>query len=74
MRPEPTDDMVERVALLASMTDSEKSVRNLVSDANLRLAGILLPHQSIGETEGPTADEIFLDSQAKVVRGHSEVH
>ena len=31
------------------MTDSEKSVKNLVNDKNLRLAGLLLPHQSIGE-------------------------
>ena len=38
-----------RSALLASMTDSEKRVKNLVNDANLRLAGLLLPHQSIGE-------------------------
>ena len=38
-----------RSALLASMTDNEKSVKNLVNDANLRLAGLLLPHQSIGE-------------------------
>ena len=41
--------MVLRAALLASMTDSEKSVKNLVNDTNLRLAGLLLPHQSIGE-------------------------
>ena len=38
-----------RSALLASMTDSEKSVKNLVNDENLRLLGLLLPHQSIGE-------------------------
>ena len=37
--------------MLASLTDSEKSVKNLVTDANLRLAGLLLPHQSIGEEE-----------------------
>ena len=40
-----------RSALLASMTNSEKSVKNLVNDANLRLAGLLLPHQKIGEEE-----------------------
>lgn len=44
-----------RSALLASMTDGEKSVRRLVNDANLRLAWLLLPHQSIGE-EGPNLD------------------
>ena len=37
--------------MLASLTDSEKSVKNLVTDANLRLAGLLLPHQRIGEEE-----------------------
>ena len=41
--------MVLRAALLASLTDGEKSVKNLVNDTNLRLAGLLLPHQSIGE-------------------------
>ena len=41
--------MVLRSALLASMTDSEKSVKNLVNDANLRLTCLLLLHQSIGE-------------------------
>ena len=49
MRPEPTDGMVLRAALLASMTDSEKSVKNLVNDTNLRLVGLLQPHQRIGE-------------------------
>ena len=38
-----------RSALLASMTNNEKSVKNLVNDANLRLAGLLQPHQKIGE-------------------------
>ena len=28
---------------------SEKSVKNLVNDTNLRLAGLLQPHQRIGE-------------------------
>ena len=41
--------MVLRSALLTSMTNSEKSVKNLVNDANLLLAGLLLPHQSISE-------------------------
>lgn len=41
--------MVLRTTLLASILDSEKSVKNLVNDTNLRLAGLLLPHQSIGE-------------------------
>ena len=49
LRPAPTEGMVLRSALLASMTDSEKSVKNLVNDTNLRLAGLLQPHQSIGE-------------------------
>lgn len=43
--------MVERTALLASMTNDEKSVENLVTDANLQLACFLLPHQSIGESD-----------------------
>ena len=55
--------MVLRSALLASLTDSEKSVKNLVNDTNLRLAGLLLPHQSIGEDEAPrevaTPEEFF---------------
>ena len=55
--------MVLRAALLASMTDSEKSVKNLVNDANLRLAGLLLPHQSIGEEgvprEAVTPEDVF---------------
>ena len=38
-----------RSTLLASMTDCEKSVKNLVNDTNLRLAGLLQPHQRIGE-------------------------
>ena len=42
-----------RSALLASMTDNEKSVKNLVNDANLRLAGLLQPHQKIGEEGAP---------------------
>ena len=54
LRPEPTEGMVLRSALLASLTDGEKSVKNLVNDTNLRLAGLLLPHQSIGEDEAPT--------------------
>ena len=70
MRPEPTDGMVLRAALLASMTDSEKSVKYLVNDTNLRLAGLLLPHQSIGEEvtqreaytpEDPRFEEAFTE-------------
>ena len=62
--------MVLRAALLASMTDSEKSVKNLVNDTNLRLAGLLLPHQSIGEEvtqreantpEDPQFEEAFTE-------------
>ena len=44
--------MVLRSALLESMTDSEKSVKYLVNDTNLRLAGLLQPHQRIGEEGG----------------------
>ena len=51
LRPTPTEGMVLRSTLLASLTDSEKSVKNLVNDTNLRLAGLLLPHQKIGEEE-----------------------
>ena len=55
--------MVLRSALLASLTDSEKSVKNLVNDTNLRLAGLLLPHQRIGEEEAPreaaTPEDVF---------------
>ena len=40
-----------RSAFLASMTDSEKSVKNLVNDTNLWLASLLQPHQKIGEEE-----------------------
>lgn len=54
--------MVLRAALLASMTDSEKSVKNLVNDTNLRLAGLLQPYQSIGEDgvqrEAATPEEV----------------
>ena len=63
LRPAPTEGMVLRSALLASLTDGEKSVKNLVNDTNLRLAGLLLPHQSIGEDEAPreaaTPEEFF---------------
>ena len=52
--------MVERSALLASLTDSEKSVKNLVNDTNQRLTELLLPHQSIGE-EWVNFDKIFPD-------------
>ena len=60
--------MVLRAALLASLMDSEKSVKYLVNDTNLRLAGLLLPHQSIGEEvtqreaytpEDPQFEEVF---------------
>ena len=60
--------MVLRSAMLASLTDSEKSVKNLVTDANLRLAGLLLPHQRIGEEEVPreaaTPEDIFEEADA----------
>ena len=63
LRPEPTDGMVLRAALLASLTDSEKSVKNLVNDTNLRLASLLLPHQKIGEEGAPreaaTPEDVF---------------
>ena len=55
LQPTPTEGMVLRSALLASLTDSEKSVKNLVNDTNLRLAGLLLPHQRSGEEEVPRA-------------------
>ena len=68
LRPEPTEGMVLRSALLASLTDSEKSVKNLVTDANLRLAGLLLPHQRIGEEEVPreaaTPEDTFEEADA----------
>ena len=68
LRPEPTEGMVLRSALLASLTDGEKSVKNLVNDTNLRLAGLLLPHQSIGEDEAPreaaTPEEFFEEADA----------
>ena len=41
--------MMLRAALFAGMTDIEKSVKHLVDDTNLRLAGLLQPHQRIGE-------------------------
>ena len=59
--------MVERVTLLASMTDSEKSVKNLVNNANLRLTCLLLPHQSIKESEGINPNEVFPDPWVEVV-------
>ena len=57
---------MERASLLASMTDNEKSMKNLVNDANLRLVGLLLPHHRIGESEGVKLDEIFPDRWVEV--------
>ena len=48
------------------MIDSEKSMRNFVNDTNLRLTGLSLPHQSIGE-EGVNLDDLFLDRLVEVV-------
>ena len=45
------------------MTDEEKSVRRLVNDANLRLAGLVFPHQSIGD-EGAYLDEHLFEGPA----------
>ncbi|XP_062079289.1 uncharacterized protein LOC133783657 [Humulus lupulus] len=39
-----------RVASLASMKDIEKSAKELVTEANLRLVGLLAPHQDVRET------------------------
>lgn len=54
--------MLLRSALLASMTDSKKSVRNLVNDAILQLSGLLLPHKSISKEganlEAATPEEV----------------
>ena len=56
------------------MTDNEKSVNNLVNDTNLRLAGLVLPHKSIGEEgaqreaatpEEPQFDEAAIPEQAR---------
>lgn len=64
---EPTQGMVERAALLASMTNCEKSVRNLVTDANLQVVGLLDPHQNVKDTEGSTTEETFPDPSVEVV-------
>ncbi|XP_062104020.1 uncharacterized protein LOC133815167 [Humulus lupulus] len=52
-------------ALLASMTDVEQSVKKLVTDANLRLVGLLAPHQDVREsTAGSVASaEAFKKQQ-----------
>ena len=42
--------MEVRSALLASMTDIEKSVKQLVTEANLRLVSLLAPHQDVRES------------------------
>ena len=51
--------MVLRSAMLASMTDVEKSVKSLVTEANLRLVGLLAPHQDVRESAvgSATAEE-----------------
>lgn len=66
LRPEPTQNMVERSALLARMTDGEKSVRNFVNNTNLWLARLLFPHQSLRE-EGVNQDELFPDPLVEMV-------
>ena len=58
-RPELTESMVVRCALLASMSDVEKSVKILVNEANLRLVGLLLPHQSIVEEGAALYEQLF---------------
>ena len=55
MRPNPTPDMEVRSSLLGSMTDVEKSVKHLVTEANLRLVGLLAPHQDMRESTAGSA-------------------
>ena len=47
--------MESRATLLASMSDAEKSVKNLVTEANLRLVGLLAPHQGTMELTAGSA-------------------
>ena len=44
-----------RSAILASMTDVEKSVKHLVTEAILRLVGLLAPHQDVRESTAGSA-------------------
>ena len=56
MPPDPTQDMEMRSALLASMTDIEKIVKQLVTEANLRFVGLLAPHQDVRESAAGSAN------------------
>ncbi|XP_062114057.1 uncharacterized protein LOC133825077 [Humulus lupulus] len=63
--------MVIRFALLASMTDIEKSVKYLVTKANLRLVDLLDPHQDVREsTAGSATGTEVLKQQLDVSQPH----
>ncbi|XP_062097321.1 uncharacterized protein LOC133803316 [Humulus lupulus] len=47
-----------RAALLPNMTDVEKSVKQLVTEANLRLVGLLAPHQDVRESTAGSATDM----------------
>ena len=49
-----------RSALLASMTDVEKSVKNLVTEANLRLVGLWAPQS---DTRVPSEGSAFAEEE-----------
>ena len=54
-------------ALLASMTDVEKNIKQLVTEANLRLVGLLAPHQDVRESiEGSATGTEVLEQQLDV--------
>ena len=66
LKPKPTKGMVERAALLASMTPSEKSVKNFVVKAHLQLATLLDPHQNVRDTTKSTTKDYYPDPLVKV--------
>ncbi|XP_062118320.1 uncharacterized protein LOC133831934 [Humulus lupulus] len=54
-RPTPTPEMEIRATSLGSMTDIEKSVNEMVTENNLRLVGLLTPHQDVRESTARSA-------------------
>ena len=45
------------------MTDVEKSIKQLVTEANLRMVGLLAPHQDVRESTAGSATGIEVPEQ-----------
>ncbi|XP_062080479.1 uncharacterized protein LOC133785244 [Humulus lupulus] len=55
-----------RAASLASKTDIEKSVKELVKENNLRLVGILAPHQDVRKSTAGSATAMSTEDLIKL--------